>query len=167
MGQIFKLPVNARALAAERLISPAFIAEKILDECRFVNYRLLCRVLPDAGHASFVQIETLPKLKKTMEFVDLHDNAYMFCYPAQVQYFCGDRFETDFKNKNLFVLYEPFANYLYLLDLALVELKQIVDFAAGKMFAKPQVVTFNLNIDGKQAQKSFDVTLNGLEQVQL
>ena len=160
------MPVNVRALEAERLISPAFVAEKILDECRFVNNRMLCRVLPDADRASFVQIETQPELRKTMDFVGMRDNTYMFCYPAQVQYFCGDRFETDFKNKNLFVLYEPFANYLYLLDLALVEPKQIVDFASGKMFAKPQVITFNLDVDGKQAQRSFAVTLNGLEQVQ-
>lgn len=160
------MPVNVRALETKCLISPAFVAEKILDECRFVNNRMLCRVLPDADRASFVQIETQPELRKTMEFVNLHDNAYMFCYPAQVQYFCGNRFETDYKSKNLFVLYEPFANYLYLLDMTLVKPKQIVDFTAGKMFAKPQVVTFNLEIDGKQEQRSFDVTLDGLEQVQ-
>jgi hypothetical protein len=167
MGQIFKLLVKNQAHFVDAsLITPALVAEKNLSDCCFVDYRQLCRMVVDAEKATFVKMTTLPKYKSTMDFVGMRDNTYMFCYPAKIQYFCGDKFETDYKKDDLCVLYEPFASHAYLLNLPLVDIQPIVDFAAGKMFTKPQVVRFTLNVDGKQKQRSFDVTLSGLKPAQ-
>lgn len=124
---VVKLKVPVQKIAGEHFITPAIVAEKLLSDCRFMNYRQLCRVLPDVKQASFVRVGIAPEFTRTADFVGLKADTPMFCFAAQMQYYRIDRFETDYAQSSLIMLYEPCAEFVYIVHSGLVKLSEPIE----------------------------------------
>ena len=124
---VVKLKVPVQKIAAEHFITPAIVAEKLLADCRFINCRQLCRVLPDVKQASLVRVGIASGFARVADFVGLKADTPMFCFAAQMQYYQINRFETDYTQNSLIMLYEPCAEFVYVVHSDLVELSEPIE----------------------------------------